>query len=51
MGDTIQMLKCANCNYEWYPRTPVLPKVCPNCKHRNWQKKRTDVEVATDVNS
>jgi predicted Zn-ribbon and HTH transcriptional regulator len=34
----INKLKCNQCGYEWYPRTPELPKVCPNCKHRNWKE-------------
>lgn len=34
----ITRLKCGKCNYEWLPRTTKLPKVCPNCKSRNWQE-------------
>ena len=29
-------LACKRCGYEWYPRTPQKPKVCPKCKSAYW---------------
>jgi len=46
MGDesVITQLVCKQCGYEWYPRSPKPPKVCPNCKHRNWNEEVQDVK-------
>jgi rubrerythrin len=41
---TIKQLVCKVCDYKWYPRTPDLPKVCPNCKHRNWNEEVPNVK-------
>lgn len=43
-----KFLKCMRCSYEW--RTLFaqgLPKCCPACKSRNWQKKREPRVAAT----
>jgi len=40
----ITVLECNRCGYSWYPRTPQLPKVCPNCKHRNWNEEVANVK-------
>jgi len=40
----ITKLRCNYCHYEWYPRTPNLPIVCPRCKHRNWNEEVKDVK-------
>lgn len=29
-------LYCYVCKYEWFPRTPKTPKICPRCKNPNW---------------
>lgn len=29
-------LYCYVCHYEWFPRTPKTPKICPRCKNPNW---------------
>lgn len=36
MSTTISALKCSRCKYQWFPRKPELPKVCPVCKSRQW---------------
>lgn len=38
----LSLLTCTRCGYQWYPRTPNLPKVCPNpkCKSPYWNKVR-----------
>jgi len=41
---SINQLECRICGYKWYPRTPHLPKVCPNCKHRNWNEEVSNVK-------
>ena len=33
----IQTLKCSKCEYEWFPRSLNVPKVCPKCKRYNWE--------------
>lgn len=43
-SQVITQLECNNCHYKWYPRSPTLPKVCPNCKHRNWNKEVQNVK-------
>lgn len=40
----IRKLTCRQCNYSWYPRVPYPPKVCPNCKHRNWNEEVPNVK-------
>ena len=35
----IPTLKCTKCGHTWYPRAPRLPKVCPECKRFDWNKK------------
>lgn len=29
-------LKCNQCGHTWWPRRPVMPKICPVCKRRNY---------------
>jgi predicted Zn-ribbon and HTH transcriptional regulator len=38
MTKKIEKLKCLRCGYEWYPRTPGRPYVCPNpkCHSPRW---------------
>ena len=38
MTATIKILRCTKCGYEWYPRSPEKPKVCPRCKSYRWEK-------------
>ena len=33
-------LKCKRCGYNWIPRRPQEPKVCPKCKSPYWNKNR-----------
>jgi hypothetical protein len=35
---SIELQKCLRCGYEWYPRTPQLPKKCPRCHNPYWNK-------------
>lgn len=35
-----EKLKCKRCKHEWWPRTPELPEICPNCKSPYWNKPR-----------
>ena len=28
----IKQLKCVRCGYEWWPRYPFSPRLCPGCK-------------------
>ena len=32
------ILTCKRCQWEWVTRRAVLPKVCPHCKSRIWNK-------------
>ena len=36
-------LVCMQCGHRWVPRVPH-PKVCPHCKHYNWDKSTWEVE-------
>lgn len=40
----ITQLVCKQCGYKWYPRSPEPPKVCPYCKHRNWNEEVPNVK-------
>ncbi len=40
----IAELVCGKCGHHWIPRTPRLPKVCPKCKHYDWNKSAWEVE-------
>jgi rubrerythrin len=40
----IKQLVCKVCGYKWFPRAPSLPKVCPSCKHRNWNEEVPNVK-------
>lgn len=54
---TLPKLKCLRCGHEWHPRDDDLPKVCPKCKSKYWnrpvtrktvseaRKKKTEVTV------
>ena len=33
---TSPMLTCTKCKHQWSPRNNKPPKICPNCKTRNW---------------
>jgi len=33
-------LHCYRCHYEWFPKTPKAPKVCPKCKDTRWDVPR-----------
>lgn len=37
---TIEKQKCLRCGYEWYPKTPDIPKTCanPKCRSPYWNK-------------
>ncbi len=35
------ILKCFLCDYSWTPRVPHEPKMCPQCKSRNWNVRVT----------
>lgn len=35
---SLPTLKCLRCGHSWYPKKPVLPKVCPKCKSPYWNK-------------
>ncbi len=32
-------VKCFKCGYKWAPRIPRTPKMCPNCKRRDWNER------------
>lgn len=32
-------LECFHCGYKWTPRLSRMPKMCPNCKRRNWNER------------
>ncbi|MDH7507228.1 MAG: hypothetical protein QHH15_05525 [Candidatus Thermoplasmatota archaeon] len=36
----IPTLECERCGHKWIPQSPFLPKVCPKCNSRYWDKKR-----------
>jgi len=38
---SIELKKCQRCGYEWYPRTPQLPKKCPKCHNPYWNRVKT----------
>lgn len=45
MKDTITnsvifKLECKKCGYEWYPRAVAMPKKCPECQSRNYNKEK-----------
>lgn len=42
MKTVIKKIKCLRCGYEWYPRTPKLPKNCANkdCNSPYWHTER-----------
>ena len=35
-------LKCLReeCGHEWYPRSNKKPRLCPKCKHEDWDNPR-----------
>lgn len=35
-----QKNKCIKCGYEWEQRLDTKPKECPDCKSRNWDRKK-----------
>ena len=37
-GDKNMELKCKKCNYKWKSRIKKIPKECPDCKSRKWNK-------------
>ena len=36
----VKLNKCERCGYEWQQRRKRRPKVCPECKSREWNKPR-----------
>ena len=34
----MKRLQCTKCEHKWFPRSPVLPKVCPKCKARKVER-------------
>jgi len=40
----VEKKKCSKCNYEWKPRVDD-PVECPNCKSRDWDKKKTKTNL------
>jgi len=34
----IKLLTCLKCGWEWYPRYPQKPAVCPKCKSHAWDE-------------
>ncbi len=34
-------LKCFRCDYEWTPRISGQPKMCPQCKSRDWNVRQS----------
>lgn len=45
----MKKFKCKRCDWEWYPRAPKAPKVCPNpkCKSPYWNKPRQNEQSKT----
>lgn len=43
-------LVCKQCGHHWVPRVPH-PKVCPHCKHYDWDKSTWEVENEVNVES
>jgi rubrerythrin len=37
---TLPTLTCLRCGHSWRPRRDERPGVCPECKHREWDKPR-----------
>lgn len=35
----VKILICKHCNHKWATRREILPKICPRCKSRRWNKK------------
>ncbi len=33
---TVTQYTCEHCRHVWQPRAKAAPKVCPNCKRRDW---------------
>ncbi len=31
---------CNKCGHEWWPRSDVLPVMCPRCKSYKWDEKK-----------
>lgn len=40
MAITIKQKACLKCNYEWFPRSTGMPKICPRCKSHKWNDKK-----------
>jgi predicted Zn-ribbon and HTH transcriptional regulator len=38
MNIVLTKLTCKKCGYEWFPKVPVEPKVCPRCKSYKWHE-------------
>ncbi len=34
--EVIEKVHCEKCGYDWWPKTPGKPRVCPNCKSAWW---------------
>jgi uncharacterized Zn ribbon protein len=34
----LTQFRCKKCDHEWIPRINGIPKVCPKCKHYDWQE-------------
>ena len=45
---TILGFRCDQCGYEWLPRggTDRTPRVCPNCKSREWDKPQITTKLS-----
>jgi len=41
-------LKCLKCGHEWMQRIEEVPKSCPHCKNRGWNKgPKTKTKIET----
>ena len=42
--NNLPYLCCLRCDHKWFPRTSDIPKVCPHCHSKFWNKKYTKGE-------
>lgn len=40
---------CAKCDYAWITKNSKVPKVCPNCTSRNWDKDSVSEETPEQI--
>jgi predicted Zn-ribbon and HTH transcriptional regulator len=38
--ESVKKYKCADCGYVWEPVVTHLPKKCPNCQSKEWNKEK-----------